>query len=292
MITDRLTERIRELNNPSVVGLDPREDYIPLHLREQHKALAHAILAYNKGLIDALYDIVPAVKPQVAFYERYGADGMACYAETILYAKEKGLIVIGDIKRSDIATSAEAYADAHLSGDGAFQSDFITVNPYLGSDAVEPFVVNAKRYDKGLFVLVVTSNKRAGDFQNLETPQGRVYEIVGDSVSEWGADLIGRYGYSPVGAVVGATHPEQARALRKRMPHTFFLVPGYGAQGGTADDALACFDADGGGAIVNSSRGIIAAHLSRKYAGLKPEDYAFAAREAAIEMRDALRKGA
>jgi orotidine-5'-phosphate decarboxylase len=288
MITDRLIERIRELNNPSVVGLDPREDYIPVYLRENYKALADAILAYNKGLIDALADIVPAVKPQIAFYECYGAAGIACYAETVRYAKEKGLFVIGDIKRGDVASTAEAYADAHLSGEGAFEPEYIPVNPSLGADAIEPFVVNAKRYDKGFFVLVCTSNKHAGDFQNLETPAGRVYQVVGGKVSEWGADTVGQYGYSSVGAVVGATHPEQARVLRKQMPHTFFLVPGYGAQGGTAEDARACFDTHGGGAIVNSSRGIIAAHMNAKYAGFRPDEYALAAREAALEMKAAL----
>ncbi len=290
MITDRLIDRVKELSNPTVVGLDPREEYVPEFLINTHKALADAILAFNKGLIDAVYDIVPAVKPQIAFYERFGARGIECYAETVCYAKSKGLFVIGDIKRGDVASTAEAYAEAHLSEGGALEADFITLNPYLGADAVQPFVNNAKRYDKGLFVLVCTSNPGAGDLQNIETVNGKVYEVVGDKVSAWGADMIGKHGYSAVCAVAGATHPEQVRVLRKRMPHTFFLVPGYGAQGGKAEDVRCCFDKNGTGAIVNSSRGIIAAHKDAKYADFKPEQYALAAREAALEMKKELGK--
>lgn len=304
MIIDQLITRIIEMKNPTVVGLDPRPEYIPSFIREEAcrlheepcRAMAYAILVFNKALIDALYDIVPAVKPQIAFYEQYGTAGIECYRETVRYAKQKELIVIGDIKRGDIASTAQAYADAHIgkveTGGQAvamFDTDFVTINPYLGYDAVSPFLDNCRLYDRGLFVLVRTSNPGAGDIQDLETPGGKVYEVVGDKVSAWGADLRGQYGYSTIGAVVGATHPSQARVLRERMPHTFFLVPGYGAQGGTAEGVHACLHQDGMGAIVNNSRGIIAAHLSDAYKDRYPKTaFAGAARESALAMRAAL----
>jgi orotidine-5'-phosphate decarboxylase len=247
---------------------------------------------FNRVLIDALHDIVPAVKPQIAFYEQYGPPGLSAYKLTLEYAREKGMITIGDIKRGDIAATGEAYADGHLGrvrthpedeGHVVFDSDFVTINPYMGYDAVEPFINTSNKYGKGMFVLVCTSNENAAAVQGLETNRGKVYEAVGRLVSEWGADFIGEEGYSSVGAVVGATTPVQASSLRKQMPHTFFLVPGYGAQGGTASGAAAAFDEKGGGAIVNNSRGIIAAHVG------KDDAFPLSARKAAIKMRDELR---
>ena len=302
MIIDRLIDRILEMENPTVVGLDPRMDYVPAEIfkdvtdRYGRTAIAvkYALIAYNKGLIDAICDIVPAVKPQIAFYEQFGAEGIDAYIKTIEYARQKGMVVIGDIKRSDIASTAEAYSDGHIGrvevfGEeySFFQEDFITINPYLGADSVEPFLKNCEKYDTGLFLLVKTSNAGSGDFQDLVVDGRHVYEIVGDHVAKWGRGLIGRHGYSSVGAVVGATHPSVAAKLRKQMPHTFFLVPGYGAQGGSAADIAVSFDKNGLGAIVNNSRGIIAAYKTEKYAGM---GYAEAARAAAIAMKDELNK--
>ena len=277
---DRLIHQIEMKENPTVVGLDPRLDFVPAFIKEEAyeswgktpKAAAWAFLKYNKAIIDAVYDLVPAVKPQVAMYEQFGPEGIQAYIDTILYAKEKGLIVIGDIKRSDIASTAEAYADGHIGKvkveDEAFEvyhEDSITLNPYLGYDSIEPYIKHCKDYDKGLFILVKTSNPNSGEIQDLDLGGEKLYERVGKLVSDWGKELIGKKGYSQVGAVVGATHPEQAKRLRELMPHTFFLVPGYGAQGATAKDLAVCFDKNGLGAIVNSSRGIIAAYKLDKY---------------------------
>ena len=304
MIIDKLIDRIIELQNPTVVGLDPDPSYIPpcilknsAHIHsDPMRALMHAIFIYNKMIMDALHTIVPAVKPQMAFYEQYGAEGVACYIKTIEYAKKMGFIVICDIKRSDIASSAIAYANAYLGEVDLyghkrkmFDADFITLNPYLGYDAVEPLIKQAREYDKGVFLLIKTSNPGAGDIQDIETNQGKVYEIVADKVSKWGAGEIGSYGYSRVCAVVGATHPGQAEALRKKYPNIFFLVPGFGAQGGGADDAAVCFNPDGLGAIVNSARGIIAAYAQPGYKERMPDNhFDEAAKEAAIKMRDEL----
>jgi len=306
VIIDKLVQRITELHNPTVVGLDPRLDMVPQAIREAAYAkhgktpagAAEAFYQFNVGLIDAVADIVPAVKPQVAMYEQYGAAGMDAYIRTIAYAKQKGMIVIGDIKRGDIASTAEAYSDGHLGrvtieGEtvAVFQEDFITVNPYMGSDSVEPYLQNCKDYGTGLFALVKTSNKGSGDFQDLMIGDtGKtLYETVGQRVSEWGADLIGASGFSAVGAVVGATYPVQAEKLRAAMPHTFFLVPGYGAQGGKAEDLAVCFNKDGVGAIVNSSRGIIAAYKLAAYKDKFSEaNYAEAARQAALDMKSDL----
>lgn len=304
MIADRLIERIKATNNPTVVGLDPREDYIPAFIREEAlqlyndpcRAMAEAILLYNRALIDALYDIIPAVKPQMAFYEQYGAPGIDSYIKTVAYARDKGLVVIGDAKRGDISSTAQAYADAHIGrvtaaeqSPAVYDTDFVTVNPYLGFDTLEPFLENAKRYGKGFFILVKTSNPGAGDVQDLDTPGGKVYEVIADRVEAWNRETAGTYGYGLAGAVVGATHPAQAKALRERMPHTFFLVPGYGAQGGTAEDARACFNAGGVGAIVNNSRGIITAYKQPLYASkFTEEQFAQAARKAVLTMRDEL----
>lgn len=305
MIIDKLIDRIIETGNPTVVGLDPRLNYIPAYITDKYyakygytpKAAAKSMLKFNKKIIDAVFDIVPAVKPQIAMYERYGIEGLKAYAKTCEYAKSKGLIVIGDIKRSDIASTAEAYSDGHIGkvtiGENQFDSfaqDYITLNPYLGSDSITPFLEDCKKYEKGLFVLAKTSNPNSGEIQDLIVDGKPIYEKVGALIEKWGEELIGKHGYSSVGAVVGATHPEQAKRLREAMPHTFFLVPGYGAQGGKAEDLAVCFK-DGIGAIVNSSRGIIAAHQKEQYKEcfVNEKDFAIAARQACIDMKNDLR---
>lgn len=304
MMIDTLIDKIIKTKNPTVVGLDPRLSYVPDFITEKYytkygytpKAVAKSFLKYNKMIIDEIYDLVPAVKPQVAMYERYGIDGMKAYVGTIEYAREKGLIIIGDIKRSDIASTAEAYSDGHIGkvkiGEEyfeGFKEDFITLNPYLGSDSIDPFLKDCKQYGRGLFILAKTSNPNSGEIQDLLVDGVPIYEKVGKLINKWGQDLIGKYGYSEVGAVVGATHKEQAQRLRDVMPHTFFLVPGYGAQGGKAEDLAVCFK-DGIGAIVNSSRGIIAAHLKEEYSEFKEENFARAARIATEKMRDDIRR--
>ncbi len=301
MITDKLIDRIIALKNPTVVGLDPSLSFVPAHIKEAAfaahgmtaKGAAEAFLAFNKGIIDQIYDLVPAVKPQVAMYEQLGPEGLQAYVDTIAYAKEKGLLVIGDVKRGDIASTAKAYADGHIGRVSVgteklevFKQDFITLNPYLGTDAIEPYLGSCQQYEKGLFVLVKTSNPNSGEIQDLLVDGRPIYERVGQLVSRWGEGLIGRHGFSAVGAVVGATHPAQAKALREQMPHTFFLVPGYGAQGGTAADLAVCFNKEGLGAIVNSSRGIIAAYTQEPYKNQYTEkEYAQAARAAVLAMQ-------
>jgi orotidine-5'-phosphate decarboxylase len=271
-------------------------DYIPEHIQkrgfeefgETPEGAAQAIWLYNKEIVDAVADLIPAVKPQIAMYEQFGIPGLEAYESTVDYCRDKGLIVIGDVKRGDIGSTSEAYARGHLAGK-AFDVDFATVNPYLGSDGVMPFVKICKEHDKGIFVLVKTSNPSSGEFQDVLIGDGRaVYELVGQKVREWGADCM-EGAYSNVGAVVGATYPEQARILRKLMPHTFILAPGYGAQGATAKDLSAFFDEEGEGAIVNSSRGIIAAHTKDAYRDFGPEGFAQAARAASIDMIEDLR---
>lgn len=298
---DRLIEKIEATNNPTVVGLDPRLGFIPSFIKEKAyeihgktpKGAARAFYEFNKAIIDEVYDLIPAVKPQVAMYEQYGSEGIKAYIDTILYAKEKGLIVIGDIKRSDIASTAEAYADGHIGRvkveDEVYEvyhEDSITLNPYLGYDSIEPYTKHCKEYDKGLFVLVKTSNPNSGEIQDLDLGGEKLYERVGKLVSKWGEQVMGNRGYSHICAVVGATYPEQSTRLRKIMPHTFFLVPGYGAQGATAKDLSGCFDKNGLGAIVNSSRGIIAAYKLDKYKNRFSErEFAKASREAALDMK-------
>lgn len=293
---DKLIEKIEEKRNPTVVGLDTNFDYLPDDMRAgvgDFAGAAAAIVSFNKKLVDAVADIVPAVKVQIAYYEMYGVDGMRAFLETCEYAKSKGLIVMADAKRNDIGATAECYAKAYLgetevSGKGftAFDSDFLTVNGYLGSDGVKPFLGWMHKRDKGIFVLVKTSNKSSGELQDLKLENGKtVYEYMGALVEEWGKDSVGKYGYSDVGAVVGATHPVQAAILRREMPHTFFLIPGYGAQGGTADDLKVCFDRDGRGGIVNSSRGILCAYRQEKYKGLTFDE---AARSACVDMKNDL----
>lgn len=302
---DQLIKQIKEKNNPTVVGLDPRLNFIPKQIKEaafdEHgkttAAVAKAYFEFNKGIIDEVYDLAPAVKPQVAMYEQLGAVGIQAYIDTIAYAKSKGLVVIGDIKRSDIASTAQSYSDGHIGlvdieGEKVevYKEDFITLNPFLGIDSVEPYFEACKTRNKGMFLLVKTSNPNSGQLQDLKVNNQYLYEYVGSLVSQWGEDMIGEYGFSKVGAVVGATHKEQGIRLREQMPHTFFLVPGYGAQGATAEDLAGTFNKDGLGSIVNSSRGIIAAYTKDKYAEFGAKDYAKASRQAVIDMRDDLNR--
>lgn len=305
-----LIEKIREKNAPVVVGLDPQLEFIPDQIMkdaarhvdersiydEDQGIAAEAVWRFNREIIDAVADLVPAVKPQIAMYEQFGIPGLVAYWKTIRYCQEKGLIVIGDVKRGDIGSTSEAYARAHLGRVRigghhvrAFDEDFCTVNPYLGSDGIKPFIDVCNQENKGIFILVKTSNPSGGEFQDLKMEDGRpLYEVVGEKVSEWGeSSMDGEY--SNVGAVVGATYPEQAKALRKLMPHTFILAPGYGAQGATAQDLSGFFDENGSGAIVNSSRGIIAAYRKDRYARYGAEGFAEAARAAAKDMIEDLR---
>ncbi|MBQ3201274.1 MAG: orotidine-5'-phosphate decarboxylase [Clostridia bacterium] len=294
---DALIRRIDALKNPTVVGLDPTLEMIPGYLKEEMfarygktpEAVAEMFLAFNTAIMDAVKDIVPAVKPQIAFYERFGIAGLAAYEKTAALAKEKGFIVIGDIKRGDIGSTAAAYA-AHIGGTeiegekfDLWHEDFITVNPYLGVDGIKPFVDACNAANKGIFVLVKTSNPSSGELQDKLVDGRPVYLRVADLVSEWGKDSMGELGYSRVCAVVGATHPEEGERAREALPHTFFLVPGYGAQGGKAEDIRRFFDKDGRGCIVNSSRGIIAAYRKSEKYGEK--NFADAARDAAIAMQ-------
>ncbi len=293
---DRLIEKIKQTDNPSVVGLDTNFDYLPDELRAgvaDLRGAAQAIAEFNRNVIDNICDIVPAVKVQIAYYEMYGVEGMKTFAETLAYASKKGMYVMTDAKRNDIGATAECYAKAYLgktfvngASETAFDSDFLTVNGYLGSDGIVPFLKWMKERDKGIFVLVKTSNPSSGELQDMRLSDGKtVYEYMGQLVEEWGKNCRGKYGYSDVGAVVGATHPTQAEILRKQMPHTFFLIPGYGAQGGTARDLKVCFDADGMGGIINSSRGILCAYRQEKYNG---KSYSEAARLASIDMKNDL----
>ena len=298
MAFDRLIENIIEKQNPTVAGLDPKLDYVPASVRgacfaQYGKTLegaAAALLAFNKAIIDQICDIVPAVKPQAAYYEMYGWQGVRALAETIAYAQQKGMFVMTDGKRNDIGTTMEAYATAHLgttdvAGEAidAFGADALTVNGYLGTDGIQPLVKICQEKDKGIFVLVKTSNPSSGELQDLKLTNGAsVYEQMGRMCEQWGEALPGKYGYSGVGAVVGATYPEQLKEMREKAPHTFFLVPGYGAQGGGAQDAKNAFDKNGLGAIINSSRGIMCAW---KKQGLTEDDFAVAARNEALRMK-------
>lgn len=304
MFIDLLIDAIKEKDNPTVVGLDPKLDFIPQFIKEkafkEHgvnlKGAAQAIIEFNKGLIDALHDIVPAVKPQLAYYEMYGIEGLMAFEETVKYAKQKGMIVIADGKRNDIGTTAESYSAGFLGRtridedvlQPIFDADALTVNPYLGIDGIKPFIDDCKKYQKGIFVLVKTSNKSSGQIQDILTDKGKsIYEVVAELVEEWGKSLRGKYGYSSVGAVVGATYPNQAKILRREMKHAYILVPGYGAQGGTARDVAHSFDGEGLGAIVNASRSIMCAYMSDNWKNqYSAEKYADASRAEAIRMRD------
>lgn len=298
---DRLYAAIERTGSPVVVGLDPRLDSLPEPLLTTCcqrygttlRAAAEALWRFNREIIDAVCDLVPAVKPQVAFYERYGVEGMRAFARTVRYAREVGLLVVADAKRNDIGSTAEAYADAFLGTpvvyDQTMPSDFtvdaLTVNAYLGSDSIRPFVEYARQYGKGLFVLVKTSNVSSGELQDLHVDGRPLYEHLGALVEAWGEANRGACGYSAVGAVVGATYPEQGKRLRALMPHTLFLVPGYGAQGATAADVVGCFDAQGRGALVNASRSIMFAYRTASYAAqYGPEAYPAAARAATQHM--------
>lgn len=296
---ETLAARIRAMKNPTVAGLDTRVEYLPESFVQQilprgirsFEDAAEAVYQYNVRLVDALCDIVPAVKVQAAYYEMYGAAGVRAFDRTLRYAAGRGMLVMADVKRNDIGATAACYANAYIGQtelpggpQRAFTADFATINPYLGVDGVKPFAEACKAGDTGIFVLVKTSNPSSGQLQDMRFEDGRtLYEAVADLVEQWGEETRGESGYSAVGAVVGATYPQQGAALRARMPHAFFLVPGYGAQGATGADITGCFDENGSGAIVNASRSILCAWKKR-------EGMAFdaAAREEAIRMREDL----
>ena len=299
MSFDRMIAKIIETGNPTVAGLDPKLDFVPEFIKEKAfaeegknlKGAAKAILEFNKAIIDEIYDLVPAVKPQAAYYEMYGYHGVKALYDTIEYAKSKGMFVIVDGKRNDIGATMEAYTNAYLGSveiDGqsfeGFGADALTVNGYLGTDGIAPLTAACNKNDKGIFVLVKTSNKSSGELQDkLLEEGGTIYNAMGEMCEKWGEDSIGKYGYSAVGAVVGATYPEQLAEMRAKLPHTFFLVPGYGAQGGGAEGVAKAFDEKGLGAIVNSSRAIMCAY---KTEGCDEKDFAKAARREVIRMRD------
>jgi orotidine-5'-phosphate decarboxylase len=298
MSFDRLIKSIIDKKNPTVVGLDPKLDYVPNYIKEECFAkygetlegASQTLLAFNKAIIDATYDLVPAIKPQCAYYEMYGWQGVKTLAETIAYAQSKGLFVMTDGKRNDIGATMTAYATAHLGSTqvgsavvDAFGADALTVNGYLGTDGIAPLLEVCQQKDKGIFVLVKTSNKSSGELQDLTIGDSTVYATMGDMCEQWGSTQIGEYGYSSVGAVVGATYPEQLTELRQRLPHTFFLVPGYGAQGGGAKGLKGAFDSNGLGAIVNSSRAIMCAYQKE---GCDERDFANASRREVIRMKE------
>ena len=295
---NKLIENIKKTQAPIVVGLDPMMNFIPEHIQkkafaeygETLKGAAEAIWQYNKEIVDAVYDLIPAVKPQIAMYEQFGLEGLSVFKKTVDYCKEKGLVVIGDVKRGDIGSTSAAYATAHLGrvqvGSKTylpFDEDFATVNPYLGTDGIKPFVDVCKQEKKGLFILVKTSNPSSGEFQDQLVDGRPLYELVGEQVAKWGEDCMGEE-YSYIGAVVGATYPEMGKTLRKIMHKSFILVPGYGAQGGKGADLVHFFNEDGLGAIVNSSRGIIAAYKQERYAKFGAEHFAEASRAAVEDM--------
>lgn len=294
----KLIDKIERLQAPIVVGLDPMLSYVPEHIQkqafEEHgetlAGAAEAIWQFNKAIVDATYDLIPAVKPQIAMYEQFGIEGLQAYQKTVDYCKEKGLVIIADVKRGDIGSTSEAYAIGHLGrvqvgshSYAGFDADFATVNPYLGTDGVEPFLKVCREWDKGIFVLVKTSNPSSGEFQDQLIDGTPLYELVGRKVVEWG-DTCMDGAYSNVGCVIGATYPEMGKVLRKMMPKTYILVPGYGAQGGKAEDLVHYFNSDGLGAIVNSSRGIIAAYKQEAYQKFGAENFADASRQAVVDM--------
>ncbi len=307
---DKLIQKIQKTGAPVVVGLDPTMKFVPDHIRkaafdemgETLEGAAEAVWQFNKAIVDSTCDLIPAVKPQIAMYEQFGIPGLAAFKKTVDYCREKGLVVIGDVKRGDIGSTSAAYAAAHLgrvqvgsSLCAGFEEDFVTVNPYLGSDGVQPFIDVCREEKRGIFILVKTSNPSSGEFQDrllrtgvdaggISFPDKPLYEVVGEKVAEWSEQLMGENGYSYIGAVVGATYPEQGRVLRRVMPKSFILVPGYGAQGGTGKDLIHFFDENRLGAIVNSSRGIIAAYQSGRYGKFGPEGFADASRQAVIDM--------
>ena len=303
-----LIEKIKKTNAPICMGLDPMFDYIPKKLVDEAvseigelnlKTAAEAVLKYNMALIDATYDLIPAVKPQIAMYEQFGIHGVKAFKKTVKYAKKKGLVVIGDVKRGDIGSTSKAYATGHLGklmlGNKeftGFDEDFATVNPYLGTDGIKPFIDACNEFNKGIFILVKTSNPSSGEFQDriLQDTGKPLYEEVGAKVAAWAEESMDN-GYSNIGAVVGATYPEMGKVLRDIMPKSYILVPGYGAQGGKGSDLKPFFNSDGLGAIINSSRGIIAAYKQDKYSKYGEKNFADAARAAVIDMREDIKEG-
>jgi orotidine-5'-phosphate decarboxylase len=305
MFIDRLMEKVQSLQNPTIMGLDPKIEYIPLSIREKNieiygnnlQAASASILEFNKKLIDAVAGIIPAIKPQIAYYEMYGAEGLKVFTETINFGREKGFLVVADAKRNDIGSTSEAYSAAFLGQttleygktEPVFNADALTVNGYLGTDGVKPILEDCRKYSKGAFILVKTSNPSSAQLQDLVLKDGRfVYEAMADLVIEWGRDFIGKCGYSSIGAVVGATWPEQLKSLRKRMPHTCFLVPGYGAQGGGAKDVAAAFN-NGLGAVINASRSLMCAYKIDRWKGsFTADEFDLACRQEAIRMKKEL----
>ena len=300
---DRLINKIKETDNPTVIGIDPKYDMLPECIKNKYEKtledISKAILEFNKELIDNTYDIIPAVKVNIAFYEMYGIEGMKAFEETCKHAKEKGMVVIADIKRGDIGSTAQSYSNAFLGKtkigekeESIFDVDFVTVNPYMGTDCVKPFIDDCKKYDKGIFVLVKTSNPSSGELQDKKIEGGeKNYIEVAKLVEQWGEDLIGENGYSCVSAVVGATYPNQLEEIREIAPHTYFLIPGYGAQGGKAEDIALGFDKNGLGGIVNASRSLMYAYKSEKWKDkFEEKDYGKATRAEAIRMKEELNK--
>lgn len=306
MFIDKLMLKVKELQNPTIMGLDPKLEYIPESIRHKNRELygntlraaSAGILEFNKKLIDAVSGIVPAIKPQLAYYEMYGIEGLKAFIETVRYGREKGLLVVADAKRNDIGSTSQAYSSAFLGEtvlegqkrEPVFNADAVTLNAYLGIDGIAPMLEDCKTYGKGAFILVKTSNPSSVQLQDMVVKDGRkVYEVMADLVAEWGRELIGECGYSSIGAVVGATWPEQLKQLRTRMPHTCFLVPGYGTQGGGAEDVAAAFDTDGLGAVVNASRSLMCAYKLERWKGsFTSEDFDMACREEAIHMKNEL----
>ncbi len=303
-VIDKLIDKIKEMNNPTVMGLDPRYEMLPESVKGKYEisleGASKAILEYNKALIDCTFDIIPAIKPQLAFYEMFGIAGMKAFKETCEYAHKKGMFVIADAKRGDIGSTAKGYSNAYLGQTPLEQEkitafdniDFLTVNPYLGVDSIKPFVEDCTKYEKGIFILVKTSNPSSGELQDLKLENGEtVYEHIAELVEEWGKGLIGKYGYSSVAAVVGATYPEQLKEIRKKAPHTFFLIPGFGAQGGKAEDIALGFDKNRIGGIVNASRSLMCAYQSEKWKDkYSDKEYAKATRAEALLMKEELNK--
>lgn len=300
-IIDQLIEKIKIMKNPTVIGLDPRYEMLPKCVKDKYpktlEGVGQAIIEYNKALIDAIYDIIPSIKPQIAFYEMYGIPGMQAFKVTCEYAKQKGMFVIADIKRGDIGSTAQGYSNAYLgktkieeNEQSLYDIDFVTVNPYMGTDCVKPFIDDCKKYNKGLFILVKTSNPSSGELQDVKLENGEeVYTRVAKYVEKWGEELRGEYNYSSISAVVGATYPEQLKQLRQIAPHTYFLIPGYGAQGGKAEDIALGFDENGLGGIVNASRSLMCAYKSDMWKGkFEEKDYAKATRAEAIRMKEEL----
>lgn len=298
---DKLIQRIKETNNPTIIGLDPRYEQIPKCIKEKYaetlEGAAKSIIEFNKRIIDAIKDIIPAVKPQIAFYEKYGIEGMKAFEETCKYAKKQGMIVVADIKRGDIGSTAQSYSDVFLGRskigkkeEAIFDVDFVTLNPYMGIDSIKPFIEDCKKYNKGVFILAKTSNPSSKDIQDLKLETGeKVFEKVAKLIETWGKDQIGEYGYSSISAVVGATHREELKDIRKLAPHTFFLIPGYGAQGGKAEDIALGFDKNGIGGIVNASRSLINAYNSEMWKQkFTEEEFEKATRSEALRMKEEL----